>query len=105
MQGIEEPISYFRQQDIATACLDLMDAQISMLRGNRAEALVSLRKTAGKLYRWPLDSDPVFESLRDNPEFLEILRIDSRDRNEQLELLRKLHEIPPTWSPDNQAGQ
>jgi len=46
MQRIEEPISYFRQQDIATACLDLMDAQISMLRGNRAEALVSLRKTA-----------------------------------------------------------
>lgn len=102
LQRTEELVSFFRQEGFEVAALDLMEAHINVIRGRRDEAIAALRKTSGRLYRWPLDWDPVLDILRDDPEFQEILALDDRQKAEQLELLREHHKDAPPWSPDYQ---
>jgi len=102
---VEDLVSTFRQQGYSTGVLDLIDAQVHAIRGDRDTAIASLRKTVGRLYRWPLDRDPIFDDVRDDPRFQEILALDADHKAEQLRLLREHHRNPPPWSPDYQVAE
>jgi len=102
---VEEFISFFRQQGYATPVLDFTDAQIHAIRGDRDKALEVLRRTEGRVYRWPVHIDPTFDALRDDPEFREIFAAAEEHKSEQLKQLREHHKNPPPWSPDYQVTE
>ena len=99
---VQEYVSYFRQQGFASAILDYMDAQVFAIRDQREEALAALRMTTGRNFYWPLWQDPIFETLRDDPGFQEVLGPDNQHSEQQLSLIREHHKFPPPWSPDYQ---
>jgi TolB-like protein/tetratricopeptide (TPR) repeat protein len=102
---IEEFNTFFRQQGFATPIIDYTDAQIHAIRGAREKALEALKRSQGRMYRWPVQIDPIFDELRDDPEFQAIFADLERHKAEELQLLREHHREPPPWSPDYPATE
>ena len=64
-----------REQGLATPGSYYVEAQIYALQGNKQAALISLRKAIDIGWRkhWYMVQDPNLESLRDTPEFREMM--------------------------------
>ena len=80
-----------RKQGLGTPEIYYVDTSIRALGGNRQEALVSLRKAIDLGWRrsWYARIDPTLESLRDTPEFKEMMAEVDADIARQRRQLRE----------------